>query len=123
MKHYLYAMKADERDPIGMGDIRSWFNHYKVGNGETFVPSKNAEAARLEEGDIIWFLLDTEIVGAAKVLRSLADPMGSGVTELWYNSDEIKKLPATTNLAKGQSEGLAYGELHTTFRILLEGLM
>jgi hypothetical protein len=106
MKHYLYAMKSEDQDPVNAGDMKSWFNFYKVENGETYVPTKRQEAAFLGEGDVLWFSMDTEIIGAAKVIRSIVDPMGSGVVEIWYDSHNIKKIGVTVNLAKEQPEGV-----------------
>ena len=109
MHHYLYAMKADARDPVNTGDTKSWFSYYKVDNGETFVPTRNPEALSLKKGDMLWFSMDSEIIGAAVIVKDVTDvPPGAeaGKYEIWYDSDAIKKNVSTTTFATEREEGL-----------------
>lgn len=84
-KHFLYCMNSEDPDPQKTGDTGSWFNHYKVSAGETFVPVEGELYLQAESGDSLWFLLDGFIVGRAKVLRIDHGPLGRG--EVFYDSD------------------------------------
>jgi len=101
MHHYLYAMKSTAKDPVNVGDMLSWFNHYKVDNGEAFVPTTNDQSLKIMKGDRLYFAMDGKILGFASVIRDVADmPPGGefGKYEIWYDSDKITFIKDTVHL-------------------------
>jgi hypothetical protein len=91
MRHFLYNMRADAPAPVGMGDTETWFKYYKLEDGgETFVPL--TEAYDTLEGDLLWFSMDSVIIGYAPVLRQVEDEANNR-WELWF--DSTKYVDAT----------------------------
>lgn len=99
--HHMLLIDAF-KPPVG-GDPLSWFHFYKWGDGLelVFVPLQEqvlitAAPTEWEEGDILWFVRETEdtftVEGAVPLLRTL-DGMDS--LELWYDARScvIPKAP------------------------------
>lgn len=94
MSDYLFHMQSKDKDPFGSGDMKSWFEFYKCGAGETHIPTRNPNAVEVKAGDYLWFLMDNHIISVAKVIRDVLDvPPGDeyGKFEIWYDSDKMQK--------------------------------
>jgi hypothetical protein len=88
MKQYAYCMIGDAPDPIGSGDTKSWFLHYKWRldeKDEVFLPVPKDTFPDIEEGDDLWFLMDEEILGHAPVLRVCMD-WANERKEIWFDT-------------------------------------
>ena len=106
MSDYLFHMRSTDKDPIGSGDMKSWFEFYKCGAGETCVPIRTPNAVEVKAGDYLWFLMDQHIIAVAKVLRDVLDvPPGDeyGKFEIWYDSDKMQETEPV--LVSGTSNG------------------
>jgi hypothetical protein len=93
MQHYIFAMRAGEPAPAGRGDIKSWFEFYKVGNGpHTFIPFPHdsiAEEDLPSVGDILWFAMDGFLTGVTKITSVTEGSLLSNKLEVYYDSDKI----------------------------------
>lgn len=93
--HAIYNMVGTDLDPVGSGDIRSWFRFYKwgKGKGQVYVPLE----VGLEElpgiGDDLWFVMDGIILGYAPILV-ISTTLSSGRTEVWYDTDDVHEFRA-----------------------------
>ena len=105
--------------PVGTGDTRSWFYHYKVGiGGEVFVPVFSGEADEMGETNLLWFVMDGVVIGYVPLRRQVMDNF-NGRLELWFNSDEYtdiadfdEEFPAYLLLMKHQDLQDWFGILH-----------
>lgn len=86
-RSFLHQMRQLDHAPSG--DIRSWFRYYKWNvEGDVFVPRHPGKHLPIAPGDVLWFGVDDELVGAASIKQVLLDPLGSGLQELWYTPTE-----------------------------------
>ena len=93
MADYYYFMLGDAPAPSGGGDLRTWFEFYKLGaGGETFVPLKHEDKLP-NIGDFLWFVLDDHVVAMAPVLRVVEDPINV-LHEAWFDSTRARQLSA-----------------------------
>lgn len=101
-RHFVYRLIGDEPDPIGAGDTRSWFYYYKVDqDGEVWLAWMEEVAP--SAGDWLWILLDGLLVGVAKILRMMDDPLNNR-KEVWYDTKNLVLFP--TAAAYGADEEL-----------------
>ena len=92
MKHFLYVMHGSDPAPAGDGDTASWFDYYKWNvDEETYVP-KSAPYLAIQDGDFLWFVLDAQVVGGAKVLRVETPSLPTQKQEIWYDPCQAFKL-------------------------------
>lgn len=96
MRNHLFPMSSSDPAPQGGGDTRSWFYYYKIRpeEPELFVPI--ATRPELEAGDILWFILDENVVACSTVLRVIEDPM-KGSYEIWYSGTGLIELDMINN--------------------------
>jgi hypothetical protein len=99
--HHLFLIDAFL--PPGGGDALSWFRFYKWADGleSVFVPLQERalvtpNPAEWEEGDVLWFVRETEdtftVEGAVPLLRTMD---GLDTLEVWYDvrSRVVPKTP------------------------------
>jgi hypothetical protein len=110
MQHYIFAMRAGDPDPVGRGDIKSWFEYYKMGNGPgTFVPFPAGSIAQEDlpsAGDTLWFAMDGFLIGVTKITGVLEGSLMSDKLEVYYDSDQIVPV-----IAAGPPEALVMGKV------------
>ena len=64
--------------------MASWFKHYKLEDGgETFVPVPDPYECL--EGDMLWFAMDSVIVGYVVILQQQEDLINNK-WEIWFDS-------------------------------------
>lgn len=84
----LYVMHGEKKAPAGTGTVDSWFRYYKWEvEGETYVP-QSPPIQDVQEGDILWFIMDGEVLGYVPLLHVREDAI-NGRQEFWYNADKI----------------------------------
>jgi hypothetical protein len=92
MQHFLYSMTSTKQAPAGGGDTESWFRFYKLeAREEVYVPSSRAYDD-LKEGDLLWFAMDSVIIGYAPLLRQQRDEINDA-WELWFDSSKYVAAP------------------------------
>lgn len=95
MHHYLYAMYSDGAAPAGGGDIKSWFEYYKLDNGPgTSIPFFEVDMPEDEMplvGDLLWFVMDAVVIGVCKITGATCDPLNKRV-DVFYDSDKVVRL-------------------------------
>jgi len=89
-KHFLYMMDPDKKAPNVGGSTLSWFQYYKwdAELGEVFVPMMDEH--ELVPGDILWFVMGSEVWGYAAIIRTDHATL-SGEQELWYDTAQITR--------------------------------
>lgn len=108
MKNILYRINTGEPAPRGDGDAVTWFYYYKfhpLEDVENFIPYSDNS---VEEGDTLWFVVDSEFVGFVPVLRVQEDPM-SQTFELWFSTKKI--IPFSHGYDSNSHEQMQNGEL------------
>jgi hypothetical protein len=92
--NFLYRMKSNTPAPAGCGTTEEWFKFYKLDReDETYVPfSGDSDLAKLQSGDILWFVMDNFVVARVPVLRLVEDPFNARM-EIWYDGPSVKVLP------------------------------
>jgi hypothetical protein len=84
MKHLVYHVSSIAKAPVGHGDQKSWFFHYKWGvDEESWLPFP--ERCLPEAGDLLWISIDHDLLGVVRVIRVAPDPLHDRV-EVWYDS-------------------------------------
>lgn len=110
MQHYIFAMRAGEPAPAGHGDIKSWFEYYKMGNGpDTFVPFPAGSIAQEDlpsAGDTLWFAMDGFLTGVTKITSINEGSFMNDKLEVYYDSDKIVPV-----IAAGPPEALIMGKV------------
>lgn len=96
MKHFVFAMNSNGRPPAGDGTMEAWFLYYKWDvDGEAFVPLPEdsiSPDARLDAGDVLWFILDERPIGCVPILRIEPDPLNHFI-EFHYDTRQIQAAP------------------------------
>lgn len=114
MQHYIFAMRAGDPAPAGHGDIKTWFEYYKMDTGpDVFVPFPPGSLGEDEHpgpGDKLWFAMDGFLIGVTDVTGFNAGGFYTDKLEVYYDSDKILKLitggPAVDiSLANGPAMG------------------
>jgi len=95
MHHYLYAMYSDGAAPAGGGNIKSWFEYYKLDNGPgTSIPFYEGDMPDDElplVGDLLWFVMDAVVIGVCKITGVTGDPLNKRV-DVFYDSNKVVRL-------------------------------
>lgn len=94
MNHFIYAMTSTDRAPATGGDTKSWFEYYKwdvddfayVPVGEDVLPDYELNAV-----DLLWFVMDGDILGCVPVQNIIPSLQGS--VELHYHTQDIQVGP------------------------------
>lgn len=113
MKHICYEIRSTDPAPAGDGDAKSWFEFYKWrAEGEQFVPVKYDHFKGFidaEPGDMLWFVIDSTVIGAAPIVRVETPSLPVQKQELWYDADKILETEDARYLLGGRyiSEDIA----------------
>lgn len=98
MHHYIYAMHSNGVPPVGDGNIKAWFEYYKLGNGPgtsiPFFEKDMPEEERAAAGDYLWFSMDNVLVGVCRVTGIEPDPLNKRV-DVFYDSSKVVPLSVT----------------------------
>ena len=85
MEHWTYEMESGEKDPIGNGDMLSWFEFYKMNAGVVHVP---LERDYVKPGDIVWFVMDNVTYAGAEVIKTDYN-IHTDEYDMYYDSDKM----------------------------------
>jgi hypothetical protein len=97
MSHFLYAVFKEEPAPVGDGDAASWLVFYKLGaTEETFIPMPPG-LEDIRPGDTLWFAVNREMKGAAKVTR-IEDDIINNRKEVWFEVPVLAHEQVRTHL-------------------------
>lgn len=92
MKHIPYVMVGSDKAPAGDGNTASWFEYYKWNaDGETYVPVRHP-FIEAEEGDFLWFVLDSKVLGGVPILRAETPSLPVQIQELWFDASQIVEV-------------------------------
>jgi hypothetical protein len=100
-KHYPYVLTSDSPVPGG-GDAKSWLEYYKLnpGAGETYVPHTHPGVRDAEEGDLLWFIFDEQLLGYASILR-VAEDYVNAKFEVWYDAEDFTRYEGVLRIPPG----------------------
>ena len=94
MTYWKYSIEG--KDPTNSGDAKSWFDFYKIDNGETSVIITK-HSSKPEPGDHIWFFINSVSVGRAIISKVDYHPLSDG-WEVYYDSNKLvddRAIPIT----------------------------
>lgn len=96
MKHFVYSMKGEDLPPAGDGTTSGWFYYYKWDvDGEAYMPFPENLAtgeASPEPGDLLWFVMDGNLLGYVPLTEARHDQLNQRV-EFCYDTNRIMALP------------------------------
>lgn len=87
--NHLFRLFAHRRDPQNLGDLTSWFTHYKWGvQGRVFLPVP--VSVPIDTGDNLWFVWNGRLGGGVKILSVRAHTtMAAQCNEVEYDAEHV----------------------------------
>jgi len=102
-RHFLYAMKGSDPAPAGDGDTKSWFAYYKWGNPTVNCVPVSSPYLSAEPGDFIWFVMDGDVLGGARVFSVETPSLPHQKQEIWYRPEDVLEIPPEARVDWGWS--------------------
>lgn len=86
--NHLFRLFSHSRDPQNLGDLISWFMHYKWRvQGHVFLPMPSS--VPIDVGDILWFTWNDRLGGGVKVLSVREHTTVANCNEVEYDAERV----------------------------------